>query len=391
MKPGKTAMTALLASMVLASMALAAPTAVAARAGAERPAFTNPGAASPSLSLSVSPSGEPEVASVGPGGSLWFRSMTGGVWHKTRLGGPGSAFSGPSLYAGPLGFTGIAVQGPAHTLQFYALAEGHWHHFVVTPPDTAYSAPSLAVGTTKAGIAVEGPDHTLLCFSGSLSGLSGHLHHSTVNGPGTTFSAPSMVIRTSAQATGADPAGEFDIAVQNANHALSYYRSRPHGWQNTVIGGPSKAYSAPSLVVTTGAGDAIVSVEGGHHTLWIYSNSAGWHSQERESNNWTFSAPWLVEGDPAGTELPMAFEGSSDSLFITFYNVGASGWQNDPLGASIAYSAPVIAMTPAGGFDMVVQGKDNSLRYYQAPMPGSGLAPSFSEKTIGGHGTTFGG
>lgn len=403
MKPGKTVLSAAITAITLTGTALtgiaiAAPAALATSGGATSPAFTNPGAASPSLSLSVSPAGEPEVASVGPAGTLWFRYMTGGIWHSHRVAGPGSAFSGPSIYAGPLGFTGIAVEGPVHTLQFYALAGGHWHHFVVTPPNTAYSAPSLAVGTTKAGISVEGPHHTLLCFSGTLSGLSGHLHHSVVNGPGTTFSAPSMVIRTADQATVADPAGEIDIAVENASHSLSYYRSRSHGWQNTVIGGPGSAYSAPSLTVLTSTfileGEPYLVVQGPHHSLRAYTNNSGWQKILVIGNGRVYSAPSLTLGDTS-QEAGMAFEGVSHSVSFVYWYVSGGSWVNDVITSISGHvnSAPALFFRAASGEnDIVLQGGSNTLWYFSAPAPASpNLAPQFSGHRIGGPGTTFGG
>ncbi len=386
----RTRLPAVLALTAVAALA-ATTTAVAASAAAVQ-ATTAPGAFEPSLSLSVSPAGEPEVASIGPGGSLWFTYEQGGAWHHAKVAGPGSAQSGPSLFAGS-GLTDIAVEGANHTLQFYVRTASRWRRVQIAGRDSTYSAPSLAEGPKGPGIAAMGPDHSLRYYAL----VSGHWRTHVVNGRGTTYSAPSLVIRSALQAATDHPAGEIDIVAQNAHHALSYYNSLPVGnWQNDVIGGVDSAYSAPSLIVTTdriNPGEPVISVQGAHRTLWGYAYDSGWISQERESSNWTYSAPWLTEGDPEGTSYPMAFAGSSDSLAITFYNGGTrSGWQNDPVaGAFTTYSAPVIVMTAAGGFDMAVQGKGNSLRYYQAAMPASGLAPNFSGKTIAGHGTTFGG
>lgn len=412
MKPGKTVITtrftntalagAVLAGTVLAGTVLAgtvlagtvpaAQAALAARTGAVRPSFTNPGPGSPSLSLSVNSAGEPEVASIGPGASLWYTFEQGGTWHHTKVAGPGSAESGPSLFAGS-GLTDIAVEGANHTLQFYVRTVGRWHRVQIAGRNSTYSTPSLAEGPKGPGIAATGPRHSLRYYAF----VSGRWRTHVVNGPGTTYSAPSLVIRSALQATAADRAGEADIAAQNANHALSYYNALSNGhWHNDVIGGIDSAYSAPSLTVTTSrtnAGEAVVCAEGAHRTLWMYASGAGWARQERESGNWTYSASWVIDGDPTGTAFPMAFQGSSNSLAITFFNGGTrAGWQNDPVaGPFTAYSAPVLVMTAAGGFGIAVQGKGNSLRYYQASMPTSGFAPNFSGKTIAGPGTTFGG
>jgi hypothetical protein len=90
--------------------------------GTARPAFANAGDASPSLSLSVTPAGQPDAAAVGKGGSLWFYTQRNGHWHRTEVGRAGAADSGPSLFAGTGGVVYVVVEGPSHTLQFYALS-----------------------------------------------------------------------------------------------------------------------------------------------------------------------------------------------------------------------------------------------------------------------------
>jgi hypothetical protein len=402
-KPGKTVLFATITAIALASPALASPAlaAASARTGPAVLTFTNPGATSPSLSLSVSPSGEPEVASVGPNGSLWFSYLTSGRWHRTRVGGPGSAFSGPSLYAGPLGFAGIAAEGPLHTLQFFALAGGHWRHFIAAGPGSVYSAPSLAVGTSKAGVAFEGPRHSLVFYSGTVSGLTGHLHKKVINGRGTTYSAPSVVIRGSDQVSGSGGAGQVDIAVQNANHALSYYNSLPGGhWQNDVIGGPGTAYSAPSLTVYNTLSEAegvpYLVVQGPHHSMTAFADNGSWQKILVAGNGRVYSAPSLTVGDST-RESGMAFEGPSHSVSFYYWYVSGDSWVNDVISSVTLKvdSAPALFFrtgNPYGENDLVFQGKGNTLWYMHAPEPGSpSLAPQFTGRVIAGHGTTFGG
>lgn len=396
MKPGKTAMTALIAVGVLSGTALAAPTALAARTGAMSPAFTNPGAVSPSLSLSVSPAGEPEVASVGPAGSLWFRFMTGGVWHKTRVGGPGSAFSGPSLFAGPLGTAGIAVEGAAHTLQFYGLAAGHWHHFIVARGGSTYSAPSLAVAGRKAAIAVEGPHHSLMYYSGT----PGHLHRRILNSTA-TFSAPSMLIRAADQATHSNPAGEADIAAEGPGHTVFYYRILPNGHDRITVIAPGMAFSAPSLVVVTSAfptnvGDPYLMVQGPHHSMVAFTNAHGWETISVAGRGRAFSAPSLTLGDTT-RNAGVAFQGAGNSVSFYYFSTSSNHWVNDVISSATGTvdSAPALffrTANPAGENDLVFQGSGNTLWYFSAPGPGSpNLAPSFTRSEIAGHGTTFGG
>jgi hypothetical protein len=383
----------------------AAPPALAAQARpghfpaarAASPAFTNPGATSPSLSLSVNPGGEPEVASVGKNGSLWFTRKAGEAWHRTKVAGNGTAASGPSLVAEPGGRAIIAVEGPSHSLQYFSLSAGHWHRSQIAGKGTAYSAPSLSLGPNGPGIAVQGPGRSLLY----IGFRNGRWTRHVVNGRGTTYSAPSLVIRGTSQAVTGHPMGEADIAAENAMHSLSYYTSVSHAhWLNDLIGGPNTTYSAPSLVVLGGAvtfeGTPVLFVQGAHHSLLAYSvkgnGVAG--SVEVEGNNWCFSAPSLAQGNGA-TPFPVAFIGPSRSLFVVFEdNPATHSWQNDPVAsANTTYSAPALFVrntSPAGELDVVAQGSGDSMMYYHAPMPPSG-APSFTGQTIAGPGTTFGG
>ncbi len=357
----------------------------------------NPGDAEPSLSLSVSPAGKPEIASVARDGSLWLTAQSAGKWHRTRIAGPGSADSGPSLFAGPAGDAVLAVQGPNHSLRYYLLLSGHWHHSQIAGKNTAFSAPSLAEGPAGPGVAVQGPNHSLRYY---------FLHNgkwklTAINGSGTAFSAPSLVIRLADQATTTDPAGEIDIAVQNASHSLSYYKSLPDGhFQNDVIGPPGSTYSAPSLVIFGGTdrsrsvGVPVIMVQGASHTLVRYVFVAMWRSDLRETKGWVFSAPALVQGNSI-TEQATAFQGASRSIVLTYFNTDARGWQNDVFATPASgYSAPSLVVRsahPEGELDLAIQGQSNRLRYYTAPVPKPGFAAAFTGRTLAGKGTTFGG
>lgn len=390
-----------LTALVITAALAAAPVAFAAPA--PHPIFSNYGDGAPSLSLSVSPGGEPEVASVGLDGSLWFTCHVGTKWHRTKVAGAGTAFSGPSLVAGPSGVAFMAVEGASHTLQYYFLRSGLWHHVQVAGKDTAYSAPSLAEGPSGLGIAIAGPGNSLRYYHRL---VSGKWLMRVINGAGTTFSAPSLVIRSSSQARTGDPAGEVDIAVENGNHTLSYYNSLANGnFQNDVIGGLNSTYSAPSLIVIASAGRTsrvvgvpVIMVEGASHTLQQYQDINNWQlsNPPPEGRNWVYSAPSLLQGG-GSIELPVAFQGASHSLAITFLHVVSRSVfrQNDPVAfAFTTYSAPAMfyrTASPAGELDIAVQGSGNTLRYYHAPAPASGLAPNFTGMTIAGPGTTAGG
>lgn len=193
-----------------------------------------------------------------------------------------------------------------------------------------------------------------------------------VAGTGSTGSGPSLI---------AEAGGAAILAVEGPAH-------------------PDTTYSAPSLTVTapigrTGQGGIpVVMVEGAKHSLLEYEFSTSWHSGQRESANWDYSAPSLVLGDPA-TELAFSYEGTDHGLVLTYFNVAARSWQNDVVTViDNAYSAPVVAVRaghPAGELDIVDQGPSNELRYYSAAQPGSSSVASFTGHLAAGQGTTFGG
>jgi hypothetical protein len=390
--PVVTAMAALAVTATLA----AGPALAAGPGRTAHPAFTNPGNASPSLSLTVTASGVPEVASVGKDGSLWFTDKSGGKWHRTEIAKSGAADSGPSILAVPDGGADLAVEGPSHSLQYYFLANGHWFHTQLAGKNTTFSAPSLTQGPEGLGIAIEGPNHTLWYYSTSAD----HWGKRQVGGNGVAFSAPSLVIRDTAQATTADPAGEVDIAVENSGNSLSFFHSLAGGlWQNDVISGPGTTFSAPSLVVVGGAptrtpnqGHAIMAFEGPSHELSACVSASG--CELLEGKNWDFSAPSLIEGD-SYTWLPVAFQNSGHSLTVRYVDIATRFGQNAPVaGGLTTYSAPAIVLRsahPVGQTDLVVQGHGNSLLYYSAPIPAPNKVLSFTKTTIAGPGTTFGG
>jgi hypothetical protein len=394
MKSRRSVLTAMLTVAALGAAAPAALAAPAAHPAHPAPAvFANPGAAEPSLSASLSPSARPVVAYVGPGGSLWVASDKAGTWHRTRLAGPGSADSAPSLVVVPTGLKAIAVEGADHSLWFYAYLSGHWHHVRVSGHGTAYSAPSLYIGADGAGIAVEGPHHSLYFDSvTSLETFSSEEVDTNV-----AYSAPSLVIRDSSQADTDDPAGEVDIAVQNARHSLSLFYNPGSGWVNDVIGAPGKNYSAPSLIVFAGLGSAqgtaLIAVEGPHHSLRSYirfgtTDIAG----TLKGRGWVYSAPTVSEGD-SETLIPIAFQSRNHSLGLVFdKSLGSGTWKSDPVSVlRTAYSAGSIVLSPSGELYIAVQGAGNSLRLSKAAETAPGHAPHFTGKMIAGPGTTFGG
>lgn len=196
-------------------------------------------------------------------------------------------------------------------------------------------------------------------------------------------------------------AGGADIAVQGADHTLSYLSTPnaaiPQHWTDAVIGGVGTTYSAPSLAVA--AGQPAVAVEGPHHDLVAFSHGRGWSSRKLESNGRCYSAPSLRENvsDPT-RPVEIAFQSASHSLTLLFYNAGAARphWQNDVITRAngAVDSAPSLfdrIANPPGEADLAFQGSGNTLWYYHAAKPPAGLAPGFTGVRIGGPGSTFGG
>jgi hypothetical protein len=397
MKPRRSALTAIITVAALGGAAPAALAAPASHPSHVAPTiFANRGADQPSVSVSVSPTGEAEIASVGAGGSLWFSYFKSGKWHRSEAAKPGSAFSGPSLVAGPSGAAVIAVEGPDHTLWVHGFVAGHWHSVRVSGPGTAYSAPSLDESAGGAGLAVEGPHHSL--YFDSLVSLT-HFARHKVGGNNDDFSAPSLVIRGPDQVSSGHPEGEVDIAVENNDHALSYFSNPGSGWNNDVIGGPGSAYSAPSLVVSTGflanEGAPYILVQGPHHSMFQYLNDTGTFQKDPVAGNGkVFSAPSVQEGD-AVRSVFIAFRGVQNSVSVYYWRTVPGDWVNDVIvkASGTVDSAPALFYrTGSGENDVVFQGSHNTLWYYHAKKPAAAdLGPSFAGHRVAGPGTTFGG
>jgi hypothetical protein len=376
----------------------ARPPAASTRAGA-----VNPGATSPSLSLSSSAAGVPEAAVIGKKGSLWYYAKVKGKWRATKLGGSDTAYSGPSLASESGTNAAVAVEGKSHSLLLFVTSKGRWHRLTVATRNAAYSVPSLAVGKNGPGIAVLGKGNSLWYYSMS----KGRFHAKEIFSQGYAYSAPSLVIRSAAQATGADPAGEADIAVEASSHALYYVHSPRKGtnWQNAVVAGPGSVYAAPSLVVFASPldrGEAYIAVEGPQNSLVTYNDGRGWTGAGitllAGDGGWVYAAPTLVQNvkDPA-RPVAIAYRGSSNSIGFIFYNDGTSspGWQNDPLGDVFHVDSPIALAAqlagPAGQVDLLFQGTGNTLWYYQGRRPSTPVAPTFTSQRIGGPGSAYGG
>jgi hypothetical protein len=383
----------LAAAAAAATLVAGGTSALAAPAVRAAPALSNPGATSPSLALKVSAGGDPEVAAIGSHGSLQYYKQVKGKWTHKQLAGQNTAFSGPSLVTGPGGDAAVAVEGPSHSLLVYVTSGGKWTKLKVAGANSAYSAPSFAVVASRADIAILGKNHSLWYYW--LDPITGKWRKHEILGNGRAYSVPSLFVRKSGQA---------DIAVEGADHTLSYLSAtNPLHWTNDVVGPIGTAYSAPSLVVVSGGARTVsqpfIVVEGPRHELIGFTHGRGWSSTLLEGAGWCYSAPSLVQNIADLTRpVEIAFQGSSHSVTLLFFNDGTAtpGWENDviPQATGSVDSAPALfdrAAKPAGEADLVFQGTGGTLWYYSAPKPTKGLAPSFTGLKIGGAGSTSGG
>jgi hypothetical protein len=374
--------------------ALAAP--ASATAGRTSTALSNPGAASPSLSLAASATGVPEAAVIGKDNSLWYYTKVKGKWKRTEVAGSGTAFSAPSLVSEPGTDAAVAVEGPGHSLGLYVKINGHWHREKVAGANTTYSAPSLQFGVTGAGIAVEGKNHSL--WFRWLAG-SGRWRAKEILSRGWAYSAPSLVIRSTSQGSSSGGPGQADIAYEGPGNALLYVHSAAdyRHWVNDSLG-PKLAFSAPSLVVLDGAdatqGEAFIAVEGLHHSLWTYTATTGlFTGQELLSSNWIYSAPAAVQNNlDTQHAIEVAYRGPSRSVGVLLF-LGGTSWQNDELGhdGGVDSAPALVAQANNGQLDLIYQGPAQTLWYYHAPVPLTPVAPTFTGGKIGGAGSTYGG
>jgi hypothetical protein len=396
-----TLMTALIATAASTALTSAALT-PAALAMARTPRFETPKVANtgqaPSLSLAVSDTGVAGAAVIGKRNSLWYFASSGGSWRRTEVAPADSAFGGPSLFITAAPQAEIAVQGGSHTLVLYVQSHGHWRHTQIADRNHAYSAPSLYVGPSGPGIAVQGPGHTLWYYWAA----KGHWQKNEVAGSGTDYSAASLVIRSASQTEGSDHAGQADIAVQGAAHTLTFYRSQASGhWKVTPVAGPNRAYSAPSLIVGYDAlqGQANIAVQGPGHSLLFHADVVGSRPglPVTLDTGDVFSAPSMTQnGEDIPGQYEIAFQGlAPHSVTFLYYNpAGAGSFVNDVITGANGQvnSAPsLFARTiPTGEYDLIFQGRNNTLFYYHALRPISG-GPVFAGAKIGAAGTTFGG
>jgi hypothetical protein len=308
------------------------------------------------------PSGETDVAVVGPGNTLAFYYNAAG---SPNFGGgviPGSeAYSTPAMLQRPSGETVIVVQGPNNSLLFYFNAQGSnsWGKLVI-PGAVAYSAPTVVQRASgEIDIAVQGANNTLAFYynaAGSPNFGGGSI-------PGTqAYGEPAMIQR---------PTGETDIAVQGAGNSMNMYYNAlgSSSWGTSTVAAPGWALSAPSIAQRS-TGETDIAVQGPGNSLDFYINAQGsnaWGRIPVAGGGTTFSAP----NPPAmllrsSGETNIAIQGPNNGADFYFNAPGSPNWGKITAAVSgYAFRAPAMVQRPTSGeTDLVIIGPNNRLDFY---------------------------
>lgn len=306
------------------------------------------------------PSGETDVAVVGPGNSLAFYYTVGNNWGGGVI--PGSqAYSTPAIVQRPSGETIIVVQGPNNSLLFYFNTQGtnDWDKLVV-PGAVAYSAPAIVQRPSgEIDIAVQGANNTLAFYYT----IAGAPHFAGGPIPGTqAYGEPAMIQRSS---------GETDIAVQGAGNSMNMYFNAPgfNNWGTSAVAAPGWALSAPSIVQRP-TGETDIAVQGPNNSLDLYINAQGtnaWGRIPAGGAGTTFNAPnppAMVQRSNGETNIVV--KGPGDRADFYFNAPNSPNWGSIPAAVSgYAFRAPAMVQRPTTGeTDLVIIGPNNRLDFY---------------------------
>lgn len=177
-----------------------------------------PPASGPTFSPAIvqRPSGETDIAVVGPGNALHFYMNSQGSlrWDMMPVAG---AFvnSTPVMVQRSSGETDIIVQGRNNSLDYYYnfYGNGTWGVSHIAVENWAYSVPAVVQRPNgETDVVVVGPDHTLDFYMNDLGSSLWKMMR--IAGPGSAYSTPAIVQR---------PSGETDIAVMGPNNSLKLY------------------------------------------------------------------------------------------------------------------------------------------------------------------------
>ncbi len=310
------------------------------------------------------PSGETDVAVVGPGNSLDFYYNAQGLSGWGRVTVPGAqAHSTPVMVQRASGETDIAVLGQGNSLDFYYNAQGSptWAKSPVAVPGWAYSAPAVIQRPSgETDIAVQGPNNSLDFYYNEQG--SPYWAKVQVAGAGSAYSAPAIVQR---------PSGETDIVVQGPGNSMDFYYNAQGSpaWGVSHVAIPNWAYSAPA-VVQRSTGETDIAVQGPGNSLDFYINNQGsgaWGRVRAADEGTTYNAaspPALRQRSTGETDI--AVQGPDDQAAVYYNAQGAPTWGKTTAAVNrYSLRAPAMVQRPVTGeTDLVIVGPSNRLDFY---------------------------
>jgi hypothetical protein len=307
------------------------------------------------------PSGETDVAVVGPGNTLAFYYNAAGspAWGGGVI--PNSqAYSTPAVVQRPSGETDVVVEGANNSLLFYYNAQGSssWGEITI-PGAVAYSAPAVVQRSTgETDVAVQGANNTLAFYynaQGSPNWGGGSV-------PGTeAYSEPAMIQRWS---------GETDVAVQGSGNSMNFYYNFPgsNSWGTSAVAVPGYVFSAPSIVQRS-SGETDIVAQGPANSLVLYINTQGsnaWGNITASGGGTTYSAPNPpVMVLRSGTEIDITAEGPNNQADFYYNAQGSPNWgESTAVGVGNSLRQAAMVQRSTGETDLAVIGPNNRLDFY---------------------------
>jgi surface antigen len=276
--------------------------------------------------------GEVDIAAQGAGNSLYyyFNPQGSTSWGKLGVAAPGWAFSAPAMVQRPSGEVDIAVQGPGNSLDYYFSAPGspYWTRMPVAGANTTYSPPKMIQRPSgETDIVAQGPSNSLLYyFNAQGSGAWGKL---TIAGSGSAYSAPAIVQRPDS--------GETDVAVQGPSNSLDFYinRAGTSTWGKIAVAGANTTYNSPNppAMLQRPDGETDIAVQGpGNQADFFFNaqNSSIWGESIAAVNSYSLRAPVMVQR-PSNGETDVAIVGPSNRLDYYFNSRNSPNWPNMPI------------------------------------------------------------
>ena len=336
-----------------------------------------------------------DVAFVGNNGALYEASSTdstsawtdGGAWTVTEISGSAGAVGPISLVARKaynLDVFFVGSNGSPETTG-WNVSTNTWTAVSPIPLQLPSSPSVFQRPSNEIDVVTQGPDNSLV-YQWTTEALV--WNSAQIAGPGTTFSAPSLFVR---------PSGEADVVAQGPNNALEYYYAFPGtGWSHTEIAEAGTTFSGPSVSVAPN-GLAFVVAVGPNNTLMWYTAAPG--------SAWGLFPPTELPPEASSIASVSLFVRPTEEVDIVAQRTDDSLWyfcgysaqcaanalpgvqlSESQLGSpGTAFSAPSIYVRSTGEVDVVAEGANNSLTYFDwTPFVSNGVSTQ-----IAGAGTTF--